>query len=415
MELKEYSKLTIFILFLLFTPLSLSDSIRTIDKNYFSGKLLTFQNEICVFKSKYGSIIRVPKKDIVSLSINQNSKISLTSGEVLFGTLEILDNHEIIFVSSKLGRSRLNIKSISEIVRDFSKPDELSSLQTRTFGEEEKQAPPMNFLVGSTVLLNEGSHQLEFGIDYRQNRDLYPLPAAGNFENHSYTARMARLDTTLRSGWSNNIETFISIPITYTYIEQVSSNKYVRDTDDTRLGDVSFGLQYQLTHESYQSTGITFSTALTAPTGKKKYYDLTNDWKSPLNNGQGHWGIATGLSFLRNTDPAILFGGFNINYSFDKRIDGYDIKPGWGVSSYFGIGFALNELLSLGSRLSHSYYSNFDVNGVEIQGSSSEAIDLSLSSSFRVSKKTIITPQVTFSLNDDAGAPILSLRFNRSM
>jgi len=434
MKAKICTQLSALTLLLSMSSPVFADMVKTNSDNVISGKMLTFKDGICVFKSNYGAILNIPTFDISALATDNIGKITLVSGEIVHGKL-LIDDDNTLLVSSSLGSSPISIASIISINRQLPKKKTTQTLESIEYGEEEKQAPPLDFITGSTVLLGEGDHQIEFGFDYRQNRDHYALPSVGYFENHSYTARMVRFDTTLRSGWANGIETFVSIPITVTKIEQVSSNEFVRDISDTRLADINLGVQYLLVNESAEIPAITFSTIMSVPTGKKKFYNTLDDWKDPLNNSTGHWGLTTGLSFVRTTDPAIIFGGFNISYSFDEKFDGvenkvidlgdgnfelvttsgFDIEPGIGISSYFGVGYALNDRLSVGSRFSHSYYADMKVNGETIHGSSSEAMDLSLSMSYRLTKTMVITPQVTFSLNNDAGAPSLSLRLSRAL
>ncbi|WP_320173347.1 hypothetical protein [Maridesulfovibrio sp.] len=47
---------------------------------------------------------------------------------------------------------------------------------------------------------------------------------------------------------------------------------------------------------------------------------------------------------------------------------------------------------------------------VEIKGSETEPLDLSFSASYRIASNLTLTPELTYGLNDDAGAPLLSLR-----
>ncbi len=67
-----------------------------------------------------------------------------------------------------------------------------------------------------------------------------------------------------------------------TYIEDVSTNKYIRDTDALDVGDIGLG-----------------------------------------------------GSFTRTVDPAIIFGGIIYSQYFENNIDGYDIDPGWTINSLY--------------------------------------------------------------------------------
>jgi len=285
--------------------------------------------------------------------------------------------------------------------------------QQQSFGEEDEKEPPLDFLTGSTVLLAPGRYEFELGLRYKQTRDSTVLMNVGYFQRSTYSARRFEAAFSARGGLYNRFEGSLTIPITYSYIQDVSTNDYVRDKDSWDLGDISMGLQYLLLTERGNRPALSLSLGITAPTGKKRYYSASDTWLDPLNNSNGHWGVSLGTTFVKTTDPAIIYGGLIYQHSFSRTIDGYRIKPGWGINGYLGVGFALNEKLSLGSRLGFGYYSEMSVDGEEIKGSDTEPMDLSFSGSYRVTENWVATPEITFNLNNDAGAASFSLNITR--
>ena len=261
--------------------------------------------------------------------------------------------------------------------------------------------------------MSPGEYEVDLGIAYKQNRLQYALPQAGYFQRSAYSAKQLEYRSTLRAGLHEGVEGYLSVPLTYSTVQDVSSNDHVRHTDAWNLADIALGAQYQVIDESARSPAVSLTLDLTAPTGRKRYNDALNRWKDPLNNGSGHWSIAPGLAFVRTTDPAILFGGISYQYYFPNTIDGYHVQPGWVLKSYAGVGFALNEKLSLGTRFSYAYGANMKANHETIYGSDSDPIDLSLGASVRVSNDWVISPGITFGLNDDAGPTVLSIAFKR--
>jgi len=386
-----------------------ADTIRLKNSDTISGSLLSFQDGICVFKTNYDAAIKINVSDIDSISTDTAYLVTLSNDEVVKGRIETKNGKSFI-ASESLGIVDLDLQAISKIVRAS---DVQRTATEKSIGRDAEKSPPLEFLTGSTVLLAPGQYQFEMGMDYRQNREFYPIPNDGYFEYHSFSARMLRFDSTLRAGISGGFETFISLPFTYTYIEQVSSNAWVRDTYEWNIADVSAGVQYQLIEESNLYPAISASLSVSAPTGEKRYYVFEEDWLDPLNNSSGHWVISPGLSFSRTTDPAIIYGGINYSYSVKDNIDGYMIEPGWGASIYYGVGFALNDSLSLGSRFVYSYSSTMNVDEVKINGSDKDAMDVAFSASYRFSEDWVITPQLVLSLNDDAGTSFISFRLNR--
>lgn len=392
-----------------------ADTLHLKNGDVISGKLTTFVDGLCIFNTKYGSSISLTTDEIASLSTDDEYEIVFVSGERVNGRLSLNNVNAPVLISKTFGETGVNPDDISSMTRVFSNSKQATSTQGKdqAFGEEERETPPLDFLTGSTVLLAPGSYELGLGFAYQQSRRETSLMNVGYFQRSAYTARKLQFSLTVRAGLYDRFEGWLNLPGDYTYIQEVSTNAYVRDTDSWELGDISFGLQYLMLTETETSPAISATIGVSAPTGKKRYYPLGQTWLDPLNNSSGHWGLTVGTSFVRTLDPAILFGGLSYSHSFSETIDGYHVSPGWGINGYFGVGFALNEKLSLGSRLALGYKSTMEVDGVTVEGSDSEPMDLSFSTSYRFADNWVATPQVTFTLNDDAGANAFSLQVAR--
>jgi len=414
-----------FLVVLLF-PLSCAHADTLVMKSgdKFSGKIISYVNGLCIFDTQYGAAIKVPTADISGISTDVAYSIDFANGDKVMGQLQANAQGQTVLQSKTFGESSIDVTAISRMVKHFSEvPNTAQAAQAGTaavnddkqYGAEVENQAPLDFLTGSTVLLSPGQMELDFNTSYKQSRTQYNLPDVGYFQKSSYSARLLQLSTALRAGLYEGIEGYISVPVTYTRIEDVSSNEYTRDTSAWDLADIAFGGQYQLTRESADMPAISATLDISAPTGRKKYNDQTDSWKDPLNNGTGHWSIAPGLAFVRSTDPAILFGGINYQYFFADKVDGYDVQPGWIINSYFGVGFALNEKLSVGTRLSYSYVSNMKAEHETIYGSDSDPMDISLNASYRLSRAWVVSPGVTFGLNDDSGPAALSLSLKRQL
>lgn len=391
---------------------ALADTLHLKNGDTFSGKIISLQNGICVFDTKYGAAISVPTRDLTSMATDAPYNIHFNNGDKAVGSLQITASGITILDSPTFGRVQVEADTLQSLTRHF--PDEKAATAASAheqYGEERDEHAPLDFLTGSTVLLSPGQFELDFGAAYTQSRSQYTL--GGYFEKSSYAARRLELRTSLRAGLYERVEGYLSVPVTYSSVEEVSTNEYVRDTDAWAVGDIGLGMQYQLIEESLARPAVSLTLDITAPTGRKRYNQAVNNWKDPLNNGSGHWSIAPGLAFVRSTDPAILFGGVNYRRFFAETIDGYRVKPGWMISSYAGLGLALNDKLSVGSRLSYAYSSNLTADGKTIHGSDLDPLDLSVSASYRLSADWVVSPELTFGLNDDAGPATLAMNFRR--
>lgn len=400
-----------------FFPLAaLADTLYMKNGDILSGKMISFSNGFCVFGTKYGASINVSNQDIIAIDTDENYSVIFKNDDTASGKLVKNNFGKTHLISSNFGEVEIQVNTIKSIVKIHDKKnnsEENSSKESKNYGQNTEKTPPLDFLTGSTVMLSPGNIEIDIDTRYRQRRESYSLSSFGYFQKSSYSAKQLELNTSIRAGLANDLEGYLTLPLIYSNVEQVSTNEFVRSKGRWGVGDISFGLQYQLLRETVKYPAISVSLDVSAPTGKKRYYPITEAWQDPLNNGSGHWSVSPGIAFVRTTDPAILFGGLSYRYSFSNTIDGYHIKPGSGVAGYFGVGFALNERLSLGSRFSYSSYKNMKVNGETVHGSDTDPMDISLSASYRFSDDWVMTPQVTFGVNDEAGPTILSFRLNR--
>lgn len=141
------------------------------------------------------------------------------------------------------------------------------------------------------------------------------------------------------------------------------------ESTGTGVGDITFGANYRLFAESGWRPETVLTATVTAPTGREPY---GMDWRilerddddfirfavpSQQPTGNGVWQAGLGLSMVKATDPAILFGNIGFIHSFKRGFGDIDsdpetVNPGevkLGEAFYFGAGlaFAFNERTSL--------------------------------------------------------------------
>lgn len=421
------------IFFIICTAQSLlhADTIYMKNGDVLTGKLVSLQNGLCSFSTIYTSEAYIPVTDIAALATDDEFDINFNNGERLKGRF-IADSKRNTFIQSdNFGKIQTKTDTIVAMVRTFP-PNSSSSATTganlntpdsdnlpiteasnQEFGAKPEESAPLDFLTGSTVLLSPGTFEVEVDFNYRNSRNQYRLAQVGYFERSSYSARNFEVGLSLRGGLAERLEGWVRVPFSYTRVEDVSTNAWVRDDESYRFGDVSFGLQYLFHEETASIPAITASLSINAPTGQKEYRRIEEEWLDPLDNGSGHWGISPGISFVRTTDPAIIYGGLSYTYYVPQTISGYYIEPGWKLSSYLGVGFALNEKLSLGGRVGYSYVGELTAEHTEVKGSAFEPMDLSLVGSYRIAEDMVVSPQVTYGLNSDSSNPSLSMRLTR--
>lgn len=147
------------------------------------------------------------------------------------------------------------------------------------------------------------------------------------------------------------------------------------ETSGADVGDVTLSANYKLWGERRLRPETVFNISVVAPTGREPYgipwRVLERDDDDFIRfavpeqqpTGNGVWQASVGLSAVKTTDPAILFGNIGYTHAFRSSFDDLDnnpdtVSPGeveLGRAFYFGAGvaFAFNERTSLSISLSN--------------------------------------------------------------
>lgn len=193
---------------------------------------------------------------------------------------------------------------------------------------------------------------------------------------------------------------------------------------DPALGDASFGLAYTLP-VSLESSYV-LSAQIKAPTGKDPYSinvievpnsegNLTVPEEMPT--GNGIWSLTLNTTFMKTSDPALLFGNLSYTYNHPRAFPDVNSKAdvvqageiNLGNSWQYGLGFgiALNPKVSLSVSFSHRHAFKSRIKEGEspwraIDGSEADAILLTNSITYNIHKKWQFTPSFGIGLSPDA-------------
>ncbi len=194
------------------------------------------------------------------------------------------------------------------------------------------------------------------------------------------------------------------------------------------LGDINFGVFYQVVPESAAWPDIVWNVRVKAPTGTEPYgigtKTLANGLTVPesLPSGNGVWAVSSGFSFVKTVDPAILFANLNIFHNFVTDFDNIGgntpvagtIDLGNAYQFGFGMAFALNERLSM----NFSYTQRFTDKARQkaqgsqwqsITGSDANIATLNIGASFALSRHLTLVTNVGIGLTTNA--PDVQLSF----
>lgn len=259
------------------------------------------------------------------------------------------------------------------------------------------------FLRRQKVLFKPGEIQLEVGASYSHDTSdedgsvciaLQPPFEIGCISTPGAEVRAAGTSFTARYGLLDDVELNVSVP--FTFVEQELDTlasrdgiirKLTRSRSNAGLSDVSGALRYAAWHEEGIRPEVVLALSAKSTTGDED-----------RRLGTGHWNVGGAVTLIKTIDPVVLFG--SLGYTAALERDGFD--PGDQIPYSFGLGFSLNDQLSVSAALAGSAVRRASFNGGEIVGSSQDVHTLQFSTTVQVAKYLFVEPFVVFGLTEES-------------
>lgn len=238
-------------------------------------------------------------------------------------------------------------------------------------------------------------------------------------ESISRDTYIAALST--RYGLTNRLELELKVPYVYRN-EESSTSPYATDTniEDVRLdghdlGDIEFGLRYQLNRPRSGPFYIA-GLRIKSDTGTSPFEVSTDsDTLMPkeLATGSGFWGVETSLSAIFASDPVVFFGSINYFWNIERDVEtadgeNYEIDPGDAYGFNFGMGLSLNERASFSVGYDHSIISKSKLDGETMPDQTTIHVgSLQLGYAYRLTEKSNLN--LSFSIGVTESAPDVQL------
>ena len=207
-------------------------------------------------------------------------------------------------------------------------------------------------------------------------------------------------------------------------------------TSGSGLGDITASANYKLFSERAWLPETVLNLGVTAPTGREPYgipwRVLERDEDDFIRfavpeeqpTGNGVWQASVGLSAVKATDPAILFGSVGYVHAFTESFDDIDnnpatvnpgqVKLGRAFQLGAGVAFAFNERTSLSIAYNNRFNSRARTRyeggeWVKLIGTDGNAATLSLGVTHALSPSATLVGMLGIGLTPDA--PDFSLSF----
>lgn len=228
----------------------------------------------------------------------------------------------------------------------------------------------------------------------------------------------------LRYGLAKDLQFEVKVPWMYRRDKEVwtSGNSEIeRTVDDNNLGDIEAALNYQLLRERGGWPDIVLNVRGKSITGNDPYGLKTEliDGKQrlvELPTGSGHYGLSAGLTFVKSSDPAVLFATLGYFYNFERNVgvendvDYGKVKPGDSLEFGVGMAYALNEKLSTSISYQQRFTFKSKQNGNRVANSDVNVGSLFFGVSHALGAKTSLSFSVGVGLTKDAPDVTVEMR-----
>jgi len=248
-----------------------------------------------------------------------------------------------------------------------------TSVSTESEGPRERPDVPLIVEQGG-VLLKKGALVIEPSAEFSlvetnsaevSGFTVLPAILIGNFNISEVTRETLTAALTARVGITNRLEFEVRVPYIYrndrVTARPVGTGSSADETSNFNgdgIGDIEFAAHYQINDGSGGLPFFVGNLRAKSDTGESPFDVDTDATGNPteLPTGTGFWSLQPSITMILPTDPAVIFGNINYTWNIERNIDGFgDIDPGDSFGGSLGVGFALNEKVSLSMAYDHTY------------------------------------------------------------
>lgn len=281
----------------------------------------------------------------------------------------------------------------------------------------------------SGVLLPPGKFDIEPSTTYSHTSlnlinvdgfSILPVLVIGDIQSLRVERDVFSTGLTLRYGILPDLQADASVSYQYEedrYVTQSAQNNQQlapKETSrqDQGIGDVQFGLSYQLLHEHGWVPDLILQTTARAPTGKSQF-DLNNNDELP--QGTGVWGVRGGFTAIKTLDPVVLIfnAGYTHNLGRDFLVEQItdtgtnqvhtSFQPGGSVDVGVAVAIAMNPSFAINLGVLERYTFHTELTGIgPVQGSSVNEAQFRFGFAWALSRNAVLNFTSAAGLTEDS-------------
>jgi hypothetical protein len=108
--------------------------------------------------------------------------------------------------------------------------------------------------------------------------------------------------------------------------------------------------------------------------------------------------VGTGVSLVKTIDPVVFFGSLGYTWTLEQG----DADPGDQIPYSIGMGFSLNDRVSVSMAMAGAAIRRTEIDGNEIGGSGLDINSLQFTTTVQMAKRVYVEPFVGFGLTDES-------------
>jgi hypothetical protein len=271
---------------------------------------------------------------------------------------------------------------------------------------EEPEDNTLQFLRTQTVLLEPGESQFDIGINYLFSENDFPILLLNGgvpvgTDDVLFRIRELTFPLEYRVGLLKRVQGFIGAPIGWSNT-QVAVGDYEQFENDGGFGDLDFGATIQLIDGNAECPHGLLTISATAPTGGDPFGPAPVLAQSSPSLGQGFWSISGNALCVQTYDPLAFFYGVGVEHFFARHFNGVEFEPGNSWNYTFGVGFAVNDRVTLSTRFLGSYVEEVRINRHRVFGTNIEPMTIRMAATISKPCDRLVEPFVEFGITDSA-------------
>ncbi|WP_146451520.1 transporter [Bythopirellula polymerisocia] len=341
--------------------------------------------------------------DAGTLDLRQASNYSLLQGEAPSPPGFLSGEPEVVQIPSIVGEDgTLLPPPLPENLSDVPAPIVGGGLSEADTLGEEPVTNNLQFLRASAVLLEPGDMQFDIGFSYLLLDNDFTVVDSGNqlVETH-FKQRQLVVPLEIRYGLTERAQFFINTPVGWAQTELATLGFDARENDGG-IGDITTGISFLVRDGQGRCADTIFTVAGTFPTGTDPFTTALLSVNAPSLGG-GFYAISTDLLWIETFDPVVIFYGLGWRHQFESEYFGVDVQPGEDFRGQLGVGFAVNQKVTLSTRFNFAYVTKTRLDHQFVDGTFQEPMALRFAATVANCNR-IIEPFAEIGATDSAPA-----------